>query len=79
MKVLTIGPQRGDDLVALDDALTLLAGFDQRQSQIVELRFFGGMTEEEIGELLKVSTRTVRSNWRLTPVVAPAGIGSREA
>jgi RNA polymerase sigma factor (TIGR02999 family) len=63
---LTIGPQRGDDLVALDDALTLLAGFDQRQSQIVELRFFGGMTEEEIGELLKVSTRTVRSNWRLT-------------
>jgi DNA-directed RNA polymerase specialized sigma24 family protein len=38
---------------------------DRRQNQIVELRFFGGLTEEEIGKVLKVSTRTMRSGWRL--------------
>ncbi len=68
-EVLTIGPECGpqvnDDLVALSDALTALAALDPRQSQIVELRFFGGLTEEEIGEVLKVSARTVRSDWRL--------------
>jgi len=64
-EALTIGPERGDDLVALNDALDALAALDQRQRQIVELRFFGGLSEEEIGEVLKVSTRTVRSDWRL--------------
>jgi len=64
-EALTIGPEGSDDLVALNDALTALAELDQRQSQVVELRFFGGLTEEEIGEVLKVSARTVRSDWRL--------------
>ncbi|MDQ3010637.1 MAG: sigma-70 family RNA polymerase sigma factor [Acidobacteriota bacterium] len=64
-EALTIGPERGDDLVALNDALDVLAKLDQRQSWIVELRFFGGLTEEEISEVLKVSTRTVRSDWSL--------------
>ena len=68
-EALTIGPEHGlegsNDLVALNDALDALAKLDQRQSQIVELRFFGGLTEEEISEVLKVSTRTVRSDWRL--------------
>ena len=59
------GPQSRNDLVALNDALDALAALDPRQSQIVELRFFGGLTEEEIGEILNVSARTVRSNWRL--------------
>jgi RNA polymerase sigma factor (TIGR02999 family) len=64
-EALVISPERNDDLVALNDALDALAKLDQRQSQIVELRFFGGLTEEEISEILKVSTRTVRSDWRL--------------
>jgi RNA polymerase sigma factor (TIGR02999 family) len=64
-EALTICPERGTDLVALNDALTALAKLDERQSRVVELRFFGGLTEEEIGTVLKVSARTVRSDWRL--------------
>jgi RNA polymerase sigma-70 factor (ECF subfamily) len=64
-EALIIGAVGGDDLVALNDALNELAKLDRRQSQVVELRFFGGLTEEEIGEVLKVSSRTVRSDWRL--------------
>lgn len=51
------------DLVALDEALEALAKLNQRQSQIVELRYFGGLTEEEIAETLNISTRTVRRDW----------------
>lgn len=64
-EAFAIGPNPGADLVALNDALDLLAELDQRQSQVVELRFFGGLTEEEIGKLLNVSSRTVRSDWSL--------------
>ncbi len=64
-ETLIVSPEQNDDLVALNDALDALATLDQRQSQVVELRFFGGLTEEEISEVLKVSTRTVRSDWRL--------------
>jgi len=53
------------DLVALDDALKSLAALAPRQSQVVELRFFGGLSEEEIAEALKVSPRTVRSDWNM--------------
>ncbi|MGH9832530.1 MAG: ECF-type sigma factor [Blastocatellia bacterium] len=64
-EAMIISPAGSDDLVALNDALDALAVLDQRQSRIVELRFFGGLTEEEISEVLKVSARTVRSDWRL--------------
>ena len=64
-EALTISPEREDDLVVLHDALDELAKLDERKSRIVELRFFGGLTEEEIGAILNVSTRTVRSDWRL--------------
>lgn len=53
------------DLVALDDALNELATFDERQSKIVELRFFGGLSLEETGETLKISPRTVQREWSL--------------
>lgn len=53
------------DLIALDDALCLLSTLNPRHSQIVELRFFGGLTEAEIAEVLQVSERTVRSDWRV--------------
>lgn len=53
------------ELVALDDALKALALLNERHSQVVELRFFGGMTEEEIGRVLQVTARTVRNDWRV--------------
>jgi RNA polymerase sigma factor (TIGR02999 family) len=51
------------DLVALDDALTALAQFDARQSKIVELRFFGGLTIEETAVALGISPATVKVDW----------------
>lgn len=62
---LTIAQTRSTDLVALDDALNLLSTLNPRHSQIVELRFFGGLTEVEIAEVLQVSERTVRGDWRM--------------
>lgn len=56
---------RSVDLLALDDALNELAQLRPQQSQIVELRFFGGMTIEEVAEVLDVSPRTVKREWRM--------------
>jgi RNA polymerase sigma factor (TIGR02999 family) len=56
---------RDVDLVALDDALHALAHLDERQSQIVELRFFGGLTIEETAEALGVSPATVKVDWSM--------------
>jgi RNA polymerase sigma factor (TIGR02999 family) len=53
------------DLVALDDALNALAQFDERQSRIVELRFFGGLTIEETAEALGISPATVKVDWNM--------------
>jgi len=53
------------ELVALDEALTRLAELNPRHSRIVELRYFGGLTEEQIAETLKISARTVRRDWQL--------------
>ena len=53
------------DLLALDEALTRLAAMDERQSRVVELRFFGGLTEEETAEVLDISVRTVRREWTM--------------
>ena len=52
------------DLVALDDALNRLAEFDELQARIVELRFFAGLTNEEVAEVLAVSESTVKREWR---------------
>ena len=51
------------DVVALDDALTALAGIDARKAQVVELRFFGGLNFDETAEVLKVSPATVARDW----------------
>ena len=56
---------KGTDLVALDEALRSLAQLDSRQSRVVELRFFGGLSIEEAAEVLRVSAATVRRDWRL--------------
>jgi RNA polymerase sigma factor (TIGR02999 family) len=55
---------RATELVALDDALSELAKLDPRKSQVVELRYFGGLTLEEAAEVLEVSVMTVRRDWR---------------
>jgi len=53
------------DLVALDRALETLATVDARKSQVIDLRFFGGLTVEETAEVLHISTDTVKRDWRL--------------
>jgi len=55
----------GSDLGALDDALNALATIDPRKSQVVEMKFFGGLTTDEIAEVLAVTPQTVRRDWRL--------------
>jgi RNA polymerase sigma factor (TIGR02999 family) len=62
-EVLTVSAGRGDDLVALDDSLNILAEIDERKSRIVEMRFFGGLSNEEIAEVLDISTVTVIREW----------------
>jgi len=51
------------DVLAVDEALTRLAGFDPRQAQVLEMHFFGGLTFEEIALQLEVSARTVKRDW----------------
>lgn len=56
---------RAPEILALDEALTRLAKLDERQSKVVELRFFAGMNDEETALALGVSTRTVKRDWRI--------------
>jgi RNA polymerase sigma factor (TIGR02999 family) len=58
-------PDRATELSALDDALDALARMDSRRAQVIELRFFGGLTVEETADLLKVSRQTVMRDWKL--------------
>jgi RNA polymerase sigma factor (TIGR02999 family) len=61
-------PERGSELIALDEALRALAQFDERKAQVVEMRFFGGLSVEETAEVLKVSPRSVMRDWNLARV-----------
>jgi RNA polymerase sigma factor (TIGR02999 family) len=62
---LEIGsPAMDEKVMALDEALSRLSEWDSRQARVVELRFYGGMTEEEIGEVLGMSVRTVKREWK---------------
>ncbi len=64
-EALTVAPEQAPELVALDEAMERLAAIDPRQAKIVELRFFGGLTSEEIGRVLGVSIPTVTRGWRM--------------
>ena len=63
------------DAVALDNALTRLADLNPRQGRIVELRFFGGLTNEEVGRVLNLSTRMIEKEWRRTRAWLSAELG----
>jgi RNA polymerase sigma factor (TIGR02999 family) len=62
---MVVHPGQDLDLVALDEALTRLAAIDPQQSQIVELRFFSGLSVEETAKVLDVSERTVKRDWNV--------------
>ncbi len=64
-EALVIASEPDEDFVALDDALTALAAVDARKSQVVEMRFFGGLTIEETAEALQISRDTVKRDWKM--------------
>jgi RNA polymerase sigma factor (TIGR02999 family) len=64
-RVATRGSDRAAELCALDDALDALARLDARRAQVIELRFFGGLSVEETAEVLKISPQTVMRDWKL--------------
>jgi len=62
-EVSVVSRERASDLAALDDAMNALARLDRRKVQVVEMRFFGGLSVDETAEVLKVSTVTVMRDW----------------
>ena len=64
-EALVVSRERGADLVALDEALKALSDVNSRRSQVVELRFYGGLSVEETAGVLKVSPETVMRDWKL--------------
>jgi RNA polymerase sigma factor (TIGR02999 family) len=64
-EALIVSQETPHNLVAIDDALTALAAVDARKAQVVEMRFFGGLSVEETAEALKVSVDTVMRDWKL--------------
>jgi RNA polymerase sigma-70 factor (ECF subfamily) len=71
--------QKGEDLVALDDALKTFAQVDPRKSRVVELRFFGGLSLEETAEVLQVHPNTVLRDWRLAKMWLKRELSKEEA
>jgi len=67
---------RAEELIELDGALERLAELNERQSKVVEYRFFAGLTQEEIAEVLGVSVPTVRRDWRLARAWLSKELGS---
>jgi RNA polymerase sigma factor (TIGR02999 family) len=62
---VALAPQREEEILALDEALERLTKLDKRQAQVVEMRFFAGMSVEEVAEVLGVSKRTVEGDWTM--------------
>lgn len=61
---MALSDDRADEMLSLDDALEKLSTLNERLGRIVELRFFGGMTVEEIAEALEISPSTVKLDWQ---------------
>jgi RNA polymerase sigma-70 factor (ECF subfamily) len=77
-EALIVPVEPGDDLVALDDALTALAAIDPRKSQVVEMRFFGGLNIDETAEALNVSRDTVKRDWKMAKLWLLRELGGAE-
>src|ERR1700694_2389915 len=77
-EALGVSHEAGADLVSLDDALTALAAVDSRKSQVVEMRFFGGLSLEETAEALHVSRDTVKRDWKMAKLWLLRGLGGVE-
>ena len=65
---LTVSSERSKEVLALHDALTTLEGVDPRQAKVVELRYFGGFSVEEISDILDMSPRSVKRHWALARI-----------
>ena len=65
---LIVSSEQSKEVLALHDALTLLEAVDPRQAKVVELRYFGGFSVEEIGEILEMSPRSVNRHWALARI-----------
>jgi len=74
-----VSEQRAEELLALDEALERLAAQDPRKSQIVELRYFGGLTIEETAAFLEISPRTARREWRMAKVWLYCALSGEES
>ena len=74
-----VAPERSASLVALDEALQALAAVDPRKSQVVELRYFGGLSVEETAAVLRVSPETVYRDWRVAKAWLLRELSGRDA
>lgn len=72
---LVVGGPPAVDLIALDEALDRLAQFAPRKSQVVELRYFGGLTVDEVAQALKISPRTVKRDWEIAGTLLRHDLG----
>jgi RNA polymerase sigma factor (TIGR02999 family) len=74
---LAVTDEQSIDLVAIDEALVKLSALDPQQGRIVELRFFGGLNVEETAEVLDISPRTVKRDWRMAKAWLHREIGGK--
>ena len=65
---LALSPERFDEVVAIDEALTRLAARNPRQARVVELRYFGGLSVERIAQILEIAPRSVKRDWALARI-----------
>jgi RNA polymerase sigma factor (TIGR02999 family) len=77
-EALIVPTEPDEDLVALDDALSALAAVDERKSQVVEMRFFGGLSIDETAEALRVSRDTVKRDWNFAKLWLLRELGGAE-
>jgi len=74
-EIVIVSHDRLDQILAVDEALTRLGARDARLARIVEMRFFGGLTEEEIAEAIGISPRTVKRDWQVAKAWLHADLG----
>ena len=77
--ILTVSEDKLDEVLAIDAALDRLHGWDPRQCKIVEMRFFAGLTEEEIAEILGIAPRTVKRDWKVAKAWLHGELSARPA